>query len=97
MLQSQAQVTVNVINENDNVPTFSLASYTFEVAENLAAHALTSTNPAGLTMIQVSCCCSAYTAVGYTERYTIINFVLYYCHRLRMLILVYMEKSHTSY
>lgn len=52
-LQTQAQVTINIINENDNLPTFSSTSYTFDVAENLAPQALTSTNPAGLTMIQV--------------------------------------------
>ena len=53
-LQTSAQVTINIVNENDNLPTFSSSSYTFELAENSAAGALTSTNPAGLRMIQVS-------------------------------------------
>ena len=53
-MQSQAQVTINVINDNDHLPTFASPSYTFELAENSPAQALTTTNPAGLTMIQVS-------------------------------------------
>lgn len=53
-LQSSAQVTINIVNENDNLPSFALSSYTFEIAENSAGQALTSTSPAGLTMIQVS-------------------------------------------
>jgi hypothetical protein len=52
-MQSQAQVTVNIINDNDHLPTFASSSYTFEIAENSSPQALTSTNPAGLTMIQV--------------------------------------------
>ena len=53
-LQSSAQVTINIVNENDNLPSFALTSYTFEIAENSAGQALTSSSPAGLTMIQVS-------------------------------------------
>lgn len=51
-MQSQAQVTINIINDNDNLPTFAFSSYTFEIAENSPAQALTTTTPAGLTMIQ---------------------------------------------
>ena len=53
-LQSQAQVTIGVINENDNLPMFSLPSYTFELPENSPAQSLTATSPAGLTMVQAS-------------------------------------------
>ena len=52
-LQSQAQVSVIIVNENDNIPVFASSSYMFEIAENAVAQALTSTVPAGLTMIQV--------------------------------------------
>ena len=52
-MQSQAQVTVNILNDNDHLPSFASSSYTFEIAENSPPQTLTSTNPAGLTMIQV--------------------------------------------
>ena len=52
-LQSQAQVTVHILNDNDHLPVFAHSSYTFEIAENSAAQTLTSTVPEGLTMIVV--------------------------------------------
>ena len=53
MLSSQAQIEIEVLNENDNQPSFSFNRYEYTIAENQAAQTLVATSPAGLTMIQV--------------------------------------------
>lgn len=53
MLQSVAQVDIEIVNENDNQPSFANTAYEFRIAENQPARPLVATSPAGLTMVQV--------------------------------------------
>lgn len=55
--QGMASVQIDISNVNDNFPMFSSNTYEFEVTEGAAAGALTSTMPAGLTMVAVSFPC----------------------------------------
>lgn len=52
-LFSTAVINIIIDNENDNVPFFAQTEYRFQVPENSAPRALTSTTPAGLSAITV--------------------------------------------
>lgn len=48
-----AQVTIVLVNENDNLPIFPEQVYQFEIPENSVPQALTSTVPMGISAVTV--------------------------------------------